>query len=170
MPAIISYEAKRSITSPRSPDAQIGLITIYPTDGSDPIRITTQPVDLWTLDPLVYGLTSRGLKYRHFVVSLALPDSSREKVPSAAISFDNADYTLVKAARSSITQARMDLEVVLSSDLNFPIKSYPNMKVTEATADIDNVTLTAGYDSFVGEPLHKFRLTRNVAPSLRPNS
>ena len=167
MPKILSAWADKQLQEQHSDAELVGLMVIYPVDGSDPIRLCTHPVTRFSVDPLRYGLMSRGEKYQFVAVGYVLPDSNREELPRTSIQMDNIDPAVVKAARSSIYRASIDLETVMSARPDEVVERFPGMEITEANWDDATVTIAISYESLATTPLVKHRMTVTRFPGLR---
>ncbi|RXF72125.1 hypothetical protein [Hansschlegelia zhihuaiae] len=166
MPKKLPLYAAREMTSQHSAAVKVGLLTITPVVG-DPILLCTDAAVRLSVDPLRYGLVSRGQTYDYLPMRVSLPGVNMNALPAAAIETDNVDPAVVAAVRSSINRAALDLETIFTTRPDEVVESWPGLEVVEATWDDDVASLKIGYPTLENIPLVRHRLTVNVSPALR---
>ena len=167
MAKIVAFEVRKELAEQHSSAELVGLIRVTPVGGGAPILLSTHPVTRFSVDPLRYGIVSRGERYDFMAVRFQLPDSSRDELPQTSMEMDNIDPAVVAAVRSSIDRARLDLETVMSTRPNDVMERFPNMEVRDATWTDDVVSIEIAYESLATTPLAKHRMTVGVFPALR---
>ena len=158
--------ARRALTASASADGLVGLVTVTPFGGGDPVRVATDGARL-SYRPDRFGVVSRGHAFDFVVMRFLLPDDVKDVIPSTSLEFDNVDPAIVAATQLSVYRARLDLEVVLMTDPDTVVERWPGLLVTRAAFNVNVVTVDASFDPLFTEPLVALRLTADVAPALR---
>lgn len=163
----LPLNAVQDLTAQHLSGVYVGLLTIYPTDGGDPLRICTNGPTRFSIDPPRYGMMSRGLRYDYVPMRFALPGSNMNAPPASMLETDNVDPAVVEAVKTSIYRSTLDIETVFSTRPNQVLEYFPGMETVDATWNDDVATLTVGYPSLETTPLVRHRLTTRVCPALR---
>lgn len=158
--------AVRDLTAQHSSAVYVGLMTVHAIDGGEPQRICTDPAQRLGVDPLRYGIISRGLRFDYVPMRLALPGSDIHALPAASLEAE-PDPEIVEAVRTSIYRATLDIETVFSTRPNQVLEFFPGLEVVEASWNDDAVTIAVGYPTLETTPLVRHRLTTAVCPALR---
>lgn len=148
-----------------SAEVEIALFTITHPDLEDPIRLSTDPTERLSVDPLQYGTTSNGETYLYAAMSAYVPDDQKQSPPRTALIIDNVDALYVQLLRSFTTYARADIELVMASDPDFAFQRYRRLSIVAANYDESKVTLEMSREPFTSEP-HGGRMSKEESPGL----
>ena len=105
-----------------------------------------------SIDPLVYGVVSRGNTYNFFPISLVLPDDSDATPPTIKLILDNVMRQAIPLLRSITTPPSVTIEMVLASDPDTVEASWPNFDMVDITYDANSVTIDLAINALSTEP------------------
>lgn len=167
----ISLNARLAAAADSTEEVEIVLIKITHEDLDDPVRLSTDPTEMITEDPLVYGThstwkTGDGSPFLFVLVSALLPGDEDEGPQQAQLSLSNVDNDIASLLREVRTQATVDMSVVLSSSPNTVEVEFLGLKLVSASGDASSITLTISREPITSEPWPSGRMTRERFPSL----
>lgn len=168
---LISMNARLALDAAATDEIEIGLIRITHPDIAEVVRLSTDPTERITTEPLVYGthstwLTSDGSPFLFCLVSLAVPGDQDDSPPQASLVFENVDNDVAALLRSVTDRATVDIAVVLASSPNVVEAEFLGFKLVSASGDASSVTLSISLDPVTAEPWPKGRMTRQRFPGL----
>lgn len=108
------------------------LLTIFPADGSAPLRAVNNLEDV----------TSRGNVYTAFPFSISLPPDTGEKRHTLTLVIDNVDGSIMQVVRALAEPPRMLIELVLSDSPDIVEKRIDFLKLASVSADTLQVSGT----------------------------
>lgn len=153
MPRMLSLNARRAMTAERTGEVPVVLVTIEHPELPEPIRLSSDPTERLSSEPLIYGTRSRGAEYLFVAMSAPLPSETESAPPNAQIVCDNVDRRIVEMVRSVVSPPpTMTLEICLASDPDTVEEAYEDMVALVADYDVGQVTINLGVESFVSEP------------------
>jgi hypothetical protein len=161
----VPLSARRSMFEERTPELEILLVTINHSLLASPIRLSSDPTERFSIDPLVYGTTSNGLQYNFVLMGAVLPDDRKGSPPRTALTFDNIDSTYVELARSFIEPATVNLQVVFASAPDLVTQAYNGVRMTRVIFDEATMSFDISREPFFSEPFGA-RQTKNFFPGL----
>jgi len=161
----IPLSARRSMLEERTPELEVLLVTINHALLAEPIRLSSDPTERFSIDPLVYGTTSNGIEYSFVLMGAVLPDDRKGSPPRTALTFDNIDSTYIELARSFNQPATVDLSVVFASAPDLVTQSYTGLRMVRMTFDENSLTFDISREPFLTEPFGA-RQTKNFFPGL----
>jgi len=146
-------------------EVEVLLVTITHPDLASPVRVTSDPTERLSVEPLVYGTKSVGLEYQFVLMSAITPDDQKGVPPRTALVFDNIDADMVALARSFTKPASADLAVVFASAPDFVTQSYKGLRIVKVSYNEASVTFDLSREPLVSEPFGA-RQTKNFYPGL----
>lgn len=161
----VPLSARRSMFEERTPELEVLLVTISHTLLTAPIRLSSDPTERFSADPLVYGTTSNALQYNFVLMGAVLPDDRKGSPPRTALTFDNIDSSYIELARSFNEPATVDLAVVFASAPNLVTQSYAGLRMTRMSYDENSLTFDISREPYLSEPFGA-RQTKNYFPGL----
>ena len=140
MTRAISLNARRSLDAAATEDFFVVLLEITHPNLETPLRLSTDPTERISTEPLVYGTRSswRGADpvtdhWQFVAAALELP-SDQEDVPAAVrITLDLFDATLPALLRSFETRATANIALVMASDPDTLEQQFLGLEVTGGT-------------------------------------
>jgi hypothetical protein len=139
-----------------------------------PLRFCCPPLKRMTLEPLTYGLTSRGQPYGFLPVEALLPGDEEGTAPRGRIVLDDiagpdADGNLVRASdllRISPVSAKLLFEIVRAATPDVVEQSWPELEMSRAPISNGAIAIELSAMTMEREPCPCDRLTPGVAPTL----
>lgn len=134
----VSSVFKSSSIASRTDEAFLILITIDHDDLASPIRVTSDGVNT----------TSNGNTFIAFPFEIHMPDDTDKGVPSASISIDSVDRSVVEAIRTIDSPASVTIQYVLASDPDTIEAEASMLELVDTEWDRVKVTGTISYENF----------------------
>lgn len=173
MTLIIPLHARQTFNSDVAFDEPVLLIAITDvTLGDNVSRFCSYPVQRLTSDPLVYGLISNGDIYIYQLTG-TVPSDTEGSPLSTTIAMDNITQQLTSEFVGYSAENEVTLSLVLASDPDTIIRSFPMMRITACTVNDDTISVTIERnrkilgDTGAVEPWPSGRQTYLQAPGLR---
>lgn len=173
---ILSLNNRRAIDATSSDEVEVALIRITHPSITEPVRLSTDPTSIVTIDPLIYGTystwlvpagTTAAVPYLFGLVSTVLPDDQEDQAQSAKLVLEVVDQDMAKVCRSiNDRDGRADLAVVHASAPNDLMAEFIGLPITIAEGDTATITLTLSRQSMADEPFPAGRMTRAAFPGV----
>jgi len=149
---VLSLNFREALFAQESGEVVIFLLTITHLELADPIRLTTDPTERKSTDPLVYRTMSRGEEYLYAGVDITIPDEQDKSPPVSKLTIANVTRDLIPLARSVSTPPAVKIEAVLGSALDDVEMIWPAMDMTNLTYDASFLQFDLTMDALVTEP------------------
>jgi hypothetical protein len=162
---LIPLTTRRAMHSEQTGEVEVMLVTVTHPNLDAPVRVSSDPTQRLSVDPLRYGTISNGVEYPFVLMSAILPDDTKGSPPRTALVFDNIDSDMVALARSFINPATADIDVVLASAPDFVTQRYAGLKITRSNYDETSVTFDLSREHLTFEPFGA-RQTKVFFPGL----
>lgn len=166
MPRLISFNARQAAGAEQTGEIDVVLTEITHPDLEDPLRLSTDPTELLSEEPLVYGTKSGGYDWLFCGMGAILPGDEEGAPQSVSLFFENIDGNVGAVARSILTPARIDLFRVLASSPDVIEQSYIKFQGTEATIEADKVEIAISRAHFTSEPFPPHPMSKQNTPGL----
>ncbi|PTW61437.1 uncharacterized protein DUF1833 [Breoghania corrubedonensis] len=171
MPRLVSLNARSAQDATASDEVEVVLIRITHPDLDTTIRLSSDPTERLSLEPLTYGTrstwqTDDGSPFLFVLLSTVLPDDQEETPPAATLILEVVDKDMAKPLRSTITRATVDFAVVLASDPDVIEAEWLGLELISAEGDSGQITLSISRDPITSEPWPSRRMTRDAFPGL----
>lgn len=147
----LSLNFREAINAAESGVVPIILLTITHDDLDAPIRLSTDPTELLTTTPRVYGTTSRGNEYLFVPMQIALPDEKEGSPPRSAMQISNVNREVVALIRSITTPPQCKMELVLDTDLDAVEVESPELNIVDSNTVAGVLTLDLSLNSMQAE-------------------
>ncbi|MEM6381644.1 MAG: hypothetical protein AAF739_03145 [Pseudomonadota bacterium] len=168
----ISANHRVSHDAQATDEIEIVLVRITHDDLDEPVRLSTDPTQRLSDDPLAYGtysswLTTDDSPFLFVLVTALVPDDLEEAPASASLVFEAVDNNITKLLRSTTDEARVDLAVVLASSPDRVEQEWLDLRLVSSEGDANAVTLQIARVALSSEPFPAGRTTRSRFPGLR---
>ena len=167
MPRTVSLTMRQALTDEASGETPVVLVTITHPQLAEPIRLSTDPTERLSEDPLAYGTRSRGEVYQFVMVSAVLPDDREAGVTTTSLVFENVGQGMVEQVRAIRTPARVDFAVVLASAADHVEMEWTDLRTVSASYDAGQITIELTREPITDVPWPSGRMTKNRFPGLR---
>ncbi|KQO53065.1 DUF1833 family protein [Methylobacterium sp. Leaf85] len=131
---------------------EVGLMTITHPDLDEPIRASSHPGDLISVDPLVYALKSRGETYLYIDFAFTFPDDEEGKTEAIQIVLESINRETVDLLRSTIEPAIVTVEIVSLDTPDLVEIQWPEFDLVLADGELSQITLGLSLDAQGEEP------------------
>lgn len=149
---ILSLNFRKALFAQESGEVPIMLLTITHPELAEPIYLSTDATERFSIDPLMYRTRSRGIDYLYAGIDVALPDEQDKSPPASKLTIANVTRDLIPLARSVSTPPSVKIEVVLASDPDTVEMTWPALDMTNLTYDASFLTFDLTMDALVTEP------------------
>lgn len=163
--AVIPLTVRRTLLAEHSDEVEIALVTFTHPDLAAPIRLSSDPTERFSVDPLRYGTTSRGQQFEHILMSAIVPDDQRGVPPRLALVLDNVAVEMVETLRSFSEPATAVVEFVLASAPDALYQKFARLQTTRVAYDAESITIDLAREPFVSEPFGQ-RQIKHFFPGL----
>ncbi len=167
MARVFSLNARRAFTAGQTSDVAINLMVIRCNDLPAPVRLSSDPTERITTDPLTYGTRSNGEIYNFILMAAVVPDDIPGTPPSAQIIIENVSADVAKQFRNAKSPVYVDMYIVFASAPDFVEQvSWLDLRLTNFTFGDENVSLNFSHEVLTSEPYPSQRMTRSRFPGL----
>ncbi len=169
----ISLNARMVQDDATSAEVEIALFSITHPLLDAPVRLSTDPTERLSSDPLMYGTRSTWLGANPltepylFVLASAEFPSDLENTPAAAtLVFENVDNDIATLLRSFVDRPTVNMAVVLASSPDQIEAEYHGMQILTSDGTVGDVTLTISRAPIEDESVPMDRFTKDRFPGL----
>lgn len=164
---MISENLKKVTYAQETDVAIIILLTLSTPDLPDSIRVCNTPVQKFPeLGEGVYGCISNGEKFIYLPFEINLPQDDKTGAVTAKLTIDNVNRQIVQYARETKNPINVDIQCVLSNNLDYVELDYDEFKLTNVEYDSLTVTGNLSIDYLGLEPFPCGRFTPSGFPGL----
>jgi hypothetical protein len=130
------------------------LLTITDPSLTEDIRISTDATQRVeeTATAVVYGTISNGETFYFIPLAIKLPDDVDEGPQSMTVQIDNVSRELVAVVRGLTTPPSVNVDIVLSSDTNTVVGSWPEFLLTNIRTDAQTISGELVLEILINEP------------------
>lgn len=171
----ISLNARMAHDAVGSKEVEVVLLHITHPETEQVIRLSTDPTERISLQPLSYGTRSSWLgsdpdddAFLFVLLSVLLPDDQEEAPPAAQLVIEAVDNRIADALRSTLLRATVNMALVLASTPDLVEQEWNNFKLISAEGNADSISLSISRDPVTAEPWPAGRMTRDRFPGLHP--
>lgn len=148
---VLSLTFREAMFAQESGEVVAWLLTITHPNLDPPIRLTSDPTELLSTDPLRYVTTSRGHEFQFVGMALLLPDENEKSSPAAKMVIGNVDRGIVPLVRSINSPAQVLMEGLLVSDLGTVEVSVPQLDIVHVGYDAGQLNFDLSMDAMATE-------------------
>lgn len=147
--------------------AVIILLTLHSSDMQEDIRVCNCPVEKFTdLGENIYGCTSNNNRYIFMPFNITLPQDDKTGAVTAKLTIDNVNRQIVQYARQTHAAINVDIQCILSNDLDTVELEYKDFKLTNVSYDAYTIEGDLSVDYLGLEPFPCGRFTPSGFPGL----
>lgn len=165
---MMSDNFRQAAYSQETDVAVIVLLTFTSEDETlEPVRVCNVGIEKFDdLGENIYGVTSNGNRFLFLPFNISLPQDDKTGAVSAKLSIDNVTRELVKHARGVKKAINVNIQCVLSNNLDYIEMEYDNFKLTNVTYNAFTVEGDLSIDYLGLEPFPCGRFTPSGFPGL----
>ncbi len=173
----ISLNARLAHDAVGSDETEVTLMQIIHPDTSQIVRISTDPTERLSLEPLRYCTRSNWLganpkddeqAFLFVLVSVLIPDDQDTAPPAARFVIEGVDNELAQLLRSIDKRAVVSMATVLADTPSVIEQEWLNFELVMAEGQGEAITLTVSRAPLTEEPWPSARMTRERFPGLHP--
>lgn len=169
----VSINARTTHEAASGGDIEIALFYIEHPDLDVPIRLSTDPTERLSEDPLMYGTRSSWMgsnvieePFLFILASAELPSDIEDAPAAATIVLDNLDSSITEVLRSFSKPAVVSMCVVMDQTPDLPELEYHGMIMTGASGSINEVSVQISRAAVEDEVVPTARFTKDRFPGL----
>ena len=154
-----SVSFREAVNSPETSEVFLVLLELSSDEFSsavDRIRLTSDSV----------ATISNGEIYQAFPFELALPEDTPDALPTASLTIDNVDRTIIQEIRGITGPINVRMMIVLASDPDTIEIDIPDFKLKHITYNALTISGTLTIDSFLSEPFPGDRFVPSLFPGI----
>lgn len=165
---MMSDNFRQAAYSQETDVAVIVLLTFTSEDETlEPVRVCNVGIEKFDdLGENIYGVTSNGNRFLFLPFNISLPQDDKTGAVSAKLSIDNVTRELVKHARGVKKAINVNIQCVLSNNLDYVEMEYDSFKLTNVTYNAFTVEGDLSIDYLGLEPFPCGRFTPSGFPGL----
>lgn len=141
MPRVLSLNARVAFNAQQTDEVTVVLLDITHPSLATPIRLSSDPTEMFSIDPLRYGTRHRLHEYEFVLMAALLPDDVEGAPSATSFAFENVAADMVSVFRAVTTPARLDLALVLASHPDRIEEQYTGFVAVKANYDASRVVL-----------------------------
>lgn len=173
MSRIVSMTARQSPDAMASDEVEVVLIKITHEDLSAPVRLTTDPTERISTEPLVYGTRSAWggadpmTEPYLFVLAYAVVPGEAEDAPATGqILFEALDARMAELLRSITSPATFSVAVVMASSPDLVEQQWVDLMLVSVEGDAGTITLHISREEIELNQFPAGRMSRAYFPGL----
>jgi len=162
---VIPLTVRTAMYAEHTGEVEVALVTIEHDDLDGPVRLSSDPTERFSDDPLRYGTTSNANEFDFVLMQVMTPDDRKGTPPRLQIVMENVGFDVVEVAQSFTTPGTVKIEMVLASAPNTVIQTFRDLSIVRCSWDEASATFELSREPFVSEPFCG-RQTKNFFPAL----
>ncbi len=168
----VSLNARIAHEAESTAEVDVVLVKITHPALSEPVRLSTDPTERLSLDPLSYCTRSTWPAeetkqvFSFVLLEAILPGDDGDSPHQAQLSLELHDNDIARVLRSITTPARVDLACVKASSPDVVEAEYLDLSLTSSEGDSGQAQLTIAREPLATEPMPADRMSRQRFPGL----
>lgn len=165
--------ARQALDAASSAEVEVALFVIEHPSLASPVRLSTDPTERLSADPLIYGTRSNWFgankvtePYLFVLVSAELPGDQEDAPAAATLVLENVDNDIAKLLRSFTDRPVIHMAVVLASSPDLVEMECRDLRIVASEGDAGQVSLTLTRAPIEDETVPMDRFTRDRFPGL----
>jgi hypothetical protein len=163
--ALLPLTVRGILHAEHTGEMEVALVTITHPNLATPVRVSSDPTQRLSSEPLRYGTISNSIEYEFILMSAIVPDDQKGTPPRTAIVLDNVTAGLVALVRSFTSPATAEIALVLASAPDVVFQRYKRLRTIRCSFDDSTVTIDLSREPFTSEPFGR-RQTKDGFPGL----
>lgn len=164
---MISDNFRQAAFAQETDVAVVVLLTLSTPDIKEVVRICSVPMEKFSdLGENIYGVVSKGQRYLFIPFEITLPQDDKTGAVDAKLTIDNVNRQIVQYARETKKPVNVNVQCVLSNNLDYVELEYNDFKLTNVNYDGFKVEGNLSIDYLGLEPFPCGRFTPSGFPGL----
>ncbi len=167
----VSLNARDAFEAQSTREIELALFVIEHPSLDAPIRLSTDPTERLSIEPLMYGTRSSWMgadpatdPYLFVLASTDVPSDLEDAPASATFVLENVDNEIAAILRSFVDRPTVHMAVVLASSPNTPELEYHGLVMTGSEGDAGEVSVSISRQPIEDESAQMDRFTKDRFP------
>lgn len=169
----VSLNARTAFDSFSTDEVEVVLLYIQHPDLDAPLRLSTDPTERLSTEPLLYGTRSNWMgsdpatePFVFVLASAELPGDLEDAPASAVLVIDNVGQEVVEILRSFIDRPTVSMAVVLSSSPDVIEVEFQGMVMMGSEGNASEISVSLSRAPIEDETVPMDRFTKDRFPGL----
>ena len=169
----VSVNARTAFDAETGGDIEVALFVFEHSFLPEPIRLSTDPTERLSADPIMYGTRSSWMganpvtdPYLFVLASAEVPGDMEDAPASATLVLENVDNEIAAVLRSFVDYATVHMAVVLAGSPDLVEVEYRDLKLVSADGDAGEVRIAIGRRPIEDERVPMDRFTKDRFPGI----
>lgn len=162
----VSLSLREAMNAQETGEVVITLVRIEHDDLDGALLLSSDPTEMLSENPLVYGTVHGGEDYIFCPMEILLPDDIDERAPTARLMIANVGRELVAAVRSVLTPAEVTVFCVLASAVDDVEIEWAPLDLRGVQYNAETITIEIGEDAMDTEPFPARTFSASGFPAL----
>ncbi len=169
----LSLNARAALDAATTDEIEIVLLTVEHDDLPAPVRLSTDPTERLSIEPLMYGTRSSWFgadpatdPYLFVLASAEFPSDLEDTPAAATLVLENVDNEIAQLLRSFTDRPTVHMAVVLASSPDLIEAEFRNLKIVGVDGNAGEVSLSISRAPIEDEHVPMDRFTKDRFPGL----
>ena len=169
----VSLNARTAFDAQTTDEVEIALIMIEHPALDAPVRLSTDPTERLSTDPLMYGTRTAWMgsdpvsePFMFILASANLPSDLEDAPAAASIIIDNVDSDIAGLLRSFTDRPSVHIAVVLASSPDLIEVEFRGMVMTGSSGNAGEITIEISRAPIEEESVPMDRFTKDRFPGI----
>lgn len=169
----VSLNARTSSDSATSAEVEVALIMIEHPALDAPVRLSTDPTERLSIEPLMYGTRTNWMDsdpssepFLFVLASAELPSDLEDAPAAASIVLENVGSDIAELMRSFTDQPSVHIAVVMASSPDLVEVEYRGMVMTGASGNANEISIDVSRAPIEEESVPMDRFTKDRFPGV----
>ncbi|MDF3420146.1 hypothetical protein HKX23_17495 [Sulfitobacter sp. KE29] len=169
----VSLNARTAYDAATTDEVEVALIMIEHPLLDAPVRLSTDPTERLSTDPLMYGTRSTWMEsnpaiepFLFILASTDIPSDLEDAPAAAAIVVENVDSDIAETLRSFTDRPTVHMAVVMASSPDLIEVEFRGMVMVGSSGNAGEITLEVSRAPIEEESVPMDRFTKNRFPGM----
>ena len=169
----VSLNARNAFDAATTDEVEVALIMIEHPDLDEPVRLSTDPSERISTDPLMYGTRTSWMgsnpatePFLFIIASAELPSDLEDAPAAASIIIENVDSDIAGLLRSFADRPIVRMAVVLASSPDLIEVEFRGMVMTGSSGNAGEITIEISRAPIEEESVPMDRFTKDRFPGI----
>lgn len=169
----VSLNARTAFDAATTDEVEIALIMIEHPALDAPVRLSTDPTERISTDPLMYGTRTAWMDsdpanepFLFVLASAELPSDLEDAPAAASIIVDNVDSDIAELMRSFTDRPTVHIAVVMASSPDLVEVEFRGMVMTGASGTANEISIEVSRAPIEEESVPMDRFTKDRFPGM----